>query len=386
MTSENTVLKIKSPFEVTMPINKHNLEIMIDSLKSMARSTNFLNPKINETLLCLHYMSKRLSKLNNKDVTRCTLPPVKHNKNYPELLERYNHVSVYDPLNGNLYNREIRHLLLNGANIAEIDITATAVYIFAKFISKDDRLLQWYRDRDFYTTFPTLSRDTQKLLTQKWLQGTYKNPDILNIEMEDPEKIDIEDMEDLNSYVALYNALFPVTGKYLKETAKCKNREYARNSGLFRNQEVLLLNEMLKSDVTLINHLHDGYYINPRRKAKCETAIKSVWGDDIKYKITDYSKINMSDDDIRNALSNIDWDKDCFYQDGAPKIDPDNAPDFALSHGTQTTYIYDPYAALTGYLCDENGDCVRDAEGNFIEVPKSYVVQKKCIELFKNRN
>ena len=385
MTSENTVLKIKSPFKVTMPINKHNLEIMIECLKSMANSTNFLNPKINETLLSLYYMSKKLSTLNNKDVTKCKLFPVKQNKDYPELLERYCHTSVYDPLNGTLYNREIRHLLLNGANIAEIDITATAVYIFAKYISKDDSLLQWYRDHDFYTLFPNLPRAAQKLLVQKWLQGTYKDPDKLVAEtVSDIDDIDVELPADSNVYVALYNMFFPVTGKYLKETAICKNREYVHNSGLFRDREVRLLDEMLKSNVTLISHLHDGYYINPCHKAKCETAIKSVWGDDVKYKITDYSKINMSDDDIRNALSNINWDKDRFYEDGTPKIDPDNVPDFILSHGIQTEYVYDPYAALTGYLRDENGDCVRDAEGNFIEAPKSYVVQKKCIELFKD--
>ena len=377
--NENTKLRIEQPFDVTMPINKHNLEIMIEHLKSMANETNFLNPNINKVLLCLYYMSKKLCEHSNKTVTKCRLPPVKHNKNYPELLERYNHMSVYDPLNGTLYNREIRHLLLNGANIMELDITATAVFIFAKYISKDDLLLQYYRDHDFYTLFPNLSRDEQKPLAQKWLQGSYKDPSKFASKI--PSDINLP--ADSNTYVALYNTFFPVTGEYLKETAISKNREYVRNSGLFRDREVRLLNEMLQSDVTLINHLHDGYYINPRHKAKCEEAIKSVWGNEVKYKITDYSKIKISDDEIRDTLSNIDWEKDLFYQDEDKQIDLENAPNFIMQSSKRSTCIYDPYEALTGILLDDSGNVVYDTEGNHTEVPKCYTVQRKCIELFK---
>lgn len=355
-------MEIEKSFDVNMQINKHNLDVMICELKHLAQFTHFLNPKINETLLCLYYMSKRLDKLSNKYVTRCTLFPVEKNKQFPDLYERYKHLSVYDPLNGNLYNRDIRHLLLNGTNVAELDITATAVYIFAKFISCDSELLQTYKERDFYTVLPNISRDEQKKLVQVWLQGPYKNPDV-------------EFNNEYEVYVALYNKLFPITGEYLKNTAIVKDREYARNSGLFRDREVRLLDKMLSSDVHLINHLHDGYYVNPRNIKKCGKIIKDVWGDDVKYKITDYSKIAMSDDEIRNKLYEIDWTKETDI------VDFDNVPNFIIRH--KSSHIYDPYFSLTGYMIDKDGECVYD-NGSLVEVPKTYVIQKKCMELFNH--
>lgn len=186
-------------------------------------------------------MRKHLNKLKNeKYTTQCTLRGVKHNTNYHDLLERYIHINCMDPCS-TLYKREIRHMLLSGTNIAELDISATVVYLFAKFISKDAMMLNIYKNGDFYSLIPDKTRDEQKKLVQIWLQGWY------------------------NESIA-YNKLFQVTGEFLKTNALKKNDIYKRNSGLFRDKEVRLLNDMLESDLPIVNHLHDGYYLNNRYK------------------------------------------------------------------------------------------------------------------------
>lgn len=345
-------MKIENPFAVNMLVNKHNLDVMIDELKILACELDFCNTRINKTLLSLYLMRKHLNKLkNDRCTTQCSLRGVKHNANYPDLLERYIHVNCMDPCSAS-YKREIRHMLLAGTNIAELDISATVVYLFAKFISKDDAMLNVYKNGDFYSLIPGKTRDEQKKLTQIWLQGWY------------------------NESIA-YNKLFPITGEYLKNTASKKDDIYKRNSGLFRDKEVRLLNEILESGLPIVNHLHDGYYLNSRHKKKCGELISKVWGDDVKYKVHDFSKECYSDDDIKNTVRNIDW-----KEDTDDIVDFTNIPNFIMQHKKETMY-FDPYGSLTGFLLDDRGDVVYNDDNTPVEVEKSYVTQKKCIELFK---
>lgn len=345
-------MKIENPFAVNMQVNKHNLDAMIAELKTLAYEFNFCNTRINKTLLSLYLMRKHLNKLKNERyTTQCTLKGVKHNTNYPDLLERYIHVNCMDPCSA-IYKREIRHMLLAGTNIAELDISATVVYLFAKYISKDDAMLNIYKNGDFYSLIPDKTRDEQKKLVQIWLQGWY------------------------NESIA-YNKLFPTTSEYLKNTASKKDDIYKRNSGLFRDKEVRLLNDMLESGLPIVNHLHDGYYLNSRHKKKCGELISKVWGDDVKYKTHDFSKEHYSDDDIKNTIRNIDWKEDIN-----DIVDFTDIPNFIMQHKKETMY-FDPYGSLTGYLLDDKGDVVYNDDNTPVEVEKSYVTQKKCIELFK---
>ena len=338
---------IENPFDVNMMINKHNLDIMIDELKELAKSYDFCNTKVNKTLLALHLMRERLHALkNNRYTTKCTLWGVKHNAHYPDLLERYIHTNCMDPCSS-LYKREIRKLLLAGTNIAELDISATVVYLFAKFITNDEAMLNIYKHGDFYELLNDKTRDEQKQLTQIWLQGYYI-PGIV------------------------YNKLFPTTSDYLKHTATQDDDLYKRNSGLFRDKEVRLLNAMLESDLHIINHLHDGYYLNNRHKTKCGALIKKVWGDDVKYKVTDFASINKSDDDIKNILQEIDWKEDVD-----DVVDFNNAPDFIIKHNMKLIN-HDPYGCLMGHELNNNGNCVYNDDGTNKLVPKSYVVQRLC--------
>lgn len=345
-------MKIEKSFAVNMLINKHNLDVMIDELKILACEFDFCNTRINKTLLSLYLMRKYLDKSKNGEyITRCTLKAVKHNANYPDLLERYIHVNCKDPCS-TLYKREIRHMLLSGTNIAELDISATVVYLFAKFISKDDMMLNIYKNGDFYSLIPDKTRDEQKKLVQIWLQGWYN------------ESI-------------VYNRIFQVTGDFLKTNALKKDDIYKRNSGLFRDKEVRLLNDMLESKLPIVNHLHDGYYLNSRYKKKCGEVISKVWGEDVKYKVHDFSKECYSDDDIKSTIRNIDWKEDVD-----DIVDFTNVPNFIIQHRKQNMH-FDPYGSLTGFLLDDRGDIVYSDDNTPIEVEKSYVTQKKCIELFK---
>ncbi len=340
---------IENSFNINMPININNLDMIISELKELAKQTKFLNSDINKTLLCLYYMRKHLDITGKKAITRCTLQPVKRNKNFPELTERYVHCSSYDPCNS-AYKRAIRHLLLEGTNMAEMDISATVVYIFAKFISKDSQLLEYYHDNDFYSLLPSKSRDEQKKLAQIWLQGWYDES-------------------------LVYNALFPITGDYLKRTAIKDGRQYARNSGLFRDIEIHCLDKILSAKgLHLINHLHDGYYVGCRNISKCATIIKDIWGEDVRFKVKDYSKIaQKSQSEIHDIIFGIDWDDD---DDSSILAHP---PSFDIT--TSGTVINDPYSALCGYLLDDHGNCLRNAEGDFIQVPKCLITQRLCMEI-----
>ena len=344
-------MQIENPFAVNMQVNKHNLDVMIDELKKLACEFDFCNTRINKTLLSLYLMRKYLDKLkNNQYITHCTLRGVKHNANYPDLLERYIHVNCMDPCS-TLYKREIRHMLLSGTNITELDISATVVYLFAKFISKDDAMLDVYKNGDFYSLIKDKTRDEQKKLVQIWLQGWYN------------ESI-------------VYNKLFPVTGEFLKNSAIKKDGAYKRNSGIFRDKEVRLLNDMLESGISIVNHLHDGYYLIGCYKKIWGEIISRVWGEDVKYKVHDFSKENYSDDDIKNTIRNIDWKEDVD-----DIVDFTKTPNIIIRHKKESMH-FDPYGSLTGFLLDDRGDVVYN-DDTPVEVEKSYVTQKKCIELFK---
>ena len=345
-------MEIEKPFAVSMQVNKHNLDVMIDELKTLARECDFCNTRINKTLLSLYLMRKYLDKFKNGEyITHCTQRGVTHNANYPDLLERYIHVNCMDPCS-TLYKREIRHILLSGTKIAELDISATVVYLFAKFISKDDAMLNVYKNGDFYSLIKDKTRDEQKKLVQIWLQGWYNE----NI---------------------VYNKLFPVTGEFLKNSAIKKDNAYKRNSGIFRDKEVRLLNDMLESGISIANHLHDGYYLNCCHKKKYSEIISRVWGEDVKYKVHDFSKEYYSDDDIKNTIRNIDWKEDVD-----DIVDFTNIPNVIIKHRKESMY-FDPYGSLTGFLLDDRGDVVYGDDNTPVEVAKSYVTQKRCIELFK---
>lgn len=337
---------IEQSFKVKMEVNTHNLERSIFELKQYAIETDFMLPELNKCLLCLHYMKSEIDRRGD-GFTRCTLAPVKQNKNFPELKERFVHASAFDPCNS-AYQRPLRHLLLEGTNTSEVDVSSTVVYIFAKCISKDDDLLRCYQDRDFYAILPSKSRDDQKKLAQIWLQGWFN-----------------EDM--------IYNQLFPNTGEYLKRTALKENNVYTRNSGLFRDIEVNFLDGMLKQGVKMVNHLHDGYYVKCRNAPKCVAALKAVWGEDVKFKVKDYSKIKQkSDKEIHDLIYSLDWsDSD------SPDIS--KPPAFMMSNSC--TLITDPYQSLVGYAVNASGDCIRSSDGEFLTVPKCFVVQQKCKEI-----
>ena len=343
---------IEQKFDINMDVNKHNIEVMIDELKHLGCECNFTNAKMNKTLLSLNYMLKRLNILKTKQTTRCELAPTRMNKSYPELHERYIHTNCLDPCSSS-YKRDIRRLILAGTNITEVDITATVVYIFAKYISKDVELLNAYKSRDFYSILPNKSRDEQKKLVQIWLQGWY-----------DPS--------------VMYNDLFPITGEYLKQTAIKDGDLYKRNSGLFRDIEVGFLDKVL-SNADLINHLHDGYYVRPRQKKKLCELVTDVWGNDVKYKVHEFAKDKFSDDDIRATVRNTDWtsgedDNDCN------NLDFTNIPDYILQVD-QCKLHYDPYAALYGILLDANGDCVYNDKHEKVKVQKGYVIRHQCMTL-----
>lgn len=256
-------------------INRDYLLTTLKYLLELQNKYNHNNPRLNETIYHLHHMLFELTTdSKGNDYTTFDDKDGGHNKTYNSLRERYIHISYKDPCT---LKREIRSIVLSATDTVEVDITATAVYIYAKYITKDDDLLRCYKESDFYSVLNNISRDEQKKLAQIWLQGQYNN----NIE---------------------YNHLFPITAKYLKQTSD----EYKKNSGLFRDKEVRLLDDIRK-DVQLLFHLHDGFYTVKRNKQKLISSIKKHYGENIKYKIKDYSEIKYTEQDIKDIINNIVW-------------------------------------------------------------------------------
>lgn len=266
-------------------INKSNLEFILQQLLSMGAKNNFKYNGINEAIYNLHYLYNSILTANKQ--TCISQFDNTHSKNngmnatFSDLRERYTHEDYRDPCS---YKREIRKALLYNTNTVELDITATAVYIFAKYISHDDEMLNVYKQKDFYSIIPNKTRDEQKKLTQIWLQGYYKN-----------------DM--------VYNTIFPITGDYLKRTAITTDGLYKKNSGLFRDKEVRLLDDIMNK-VQVNFHLHDGIYVTKSAKKKAENAILDTYGSDVKYKVVDYSKLNPTHEELNNTLQSIDWHSD----------------------------------------------------------------------------
>lgn len=242
-------------FKIKSNVNFCNAREILNFL--IENNNNFTNNVINESIVKLDWLLKFPD--GPKDTY---LAAPKPNKTYSDLLERYVHISAFDPCG---YMREIRDLLFAGTNTVELDVTAEAVYIYAKYISKDVDLLDAYMKTDIYTILPEhMSRDKQKVLMNKWLQGGY------NAELP-------------------YNKIFPITAKYLKETANWKDGAYKRNSGLFRDIETRNLMTICKSvKGKITNHLHDGVYTTERGLKDVEKAYKGIYGDALKYKVHHY--------------------------------------------------------------------------------------------------
>ena len=259
-------------FTLKQPVNHTNLEIMFNWFKQhpFDYRFNYVNATICKLWSLYHQPIK-----NKKHILQAPVA----NKTYPDLLERYIHIDDYDPCS---YKREIRKILMAGTPTFELDVHAESVYIFAKYISHDDVLLDTYiKHDDFYSVIPGKSRDEQKTLVQKWLQGPYN------------ESI-------------IYNEIFPVTAQYLKENTD----NYKRNSGLFRDIETHKLIEILnicKSRCT--THLHDAIYVNAKGLKTAQNAIAKVYGTDIKYKINNMQMKEKTGADICNELSAIDWNR-----------------------------------------------------------------------------
>lgn len=242
-------------FKIKSNVNFHNAQEILKFL--IENNNNFTNNVINESIVKLDWLLKFPD--GPKD-TYLSAP--KPNKMYSDLLERYVHISAFDPCG---YMREIRDLLFAGTNTVELDVTAEAVYIYAKYISKDVDLLNAYTKGDIYTILgPETERDEQKVLMNKWLQGGYNAG-------------------------LLYNELFPITAKYLKKTATWNDGAYKRNSGLFRDIEtknLMAICKTVKGKIT--NHLHDGVYTTERGLKDVEKAYKEIYGNALKYKVHRY--------------------------------------------------------------------------------------------------
>lgn len=242
-------------FKIKSNVNFDNAREILKYL--IENNSDFTNNVINESIVKLDWL------LTFPDGVKDTyLHAPKCNKTYSDLLERYIHISAFDPC---AYVREIRNLLFAGTNTVELDITAEAVYIYAKYISKDVDLLDAYTKADIYTILPShIGRDEQKVLMNKWLQGGY------------------------NSKLP-YNELFPITANYLKKTATWEDGAYKRNSGLFRDIETRNLMDICKSvKGKITNHLHDGVYTTERGLKDVEKAYKEIYGNALKYKVHHY--------------------------------------------------------------------------------------------------
>jgi len=268
-------------FTIAQKVNKDNLEIMFNWFKD-----NHLEYRFNyvNNTIC------KLWSLYNEPIknSKCILKPPAQNKTYPDLIERYVHIDAYDPVS---YKREVRKILMAGTPTYEIDFHAESVYIYAKYITHDDLLLDTYiNNDDFYKIIPNMPRDKQKKLVQIWLQGQYND----NI---------------------IYNEMFPVTAEYLKSSSN----DYKRNSGLFRDIETRKLLEMLQMCKSrCVNHLHDAIYVNGKGLNTALDVINKVYDKGIKFEIKNMQKVCLTDGDICNTLNSIDWDKSAKEHDNNP--------------------------------------------------------------------
>lgn len=304
-------IKNDNSFVIKSNVNLNNAKAALDFFK--INNMDFTNNKLNQTIVYLDAL------LRYPDgVKSTTLYAPKKNKEFNDLIERYIHISVYDPC---AYIHEVREVLLAGTDTTELDITAEAVYIFAKYISKDDELLDAYISNDVYTLLHGVPRDKQKIEMNKWIQGYY-----------------IEEMQ--------YNALFPKTANYLKQTAIKKNHYYARNSGLFRDIETCKLIEICKKcGRKITNHLHDAVYTTPKHFDAVADVYREVYGDGLKFKRHDYKNLQY---DVYEYLSKREWSiKDTLT---------DNQLEMIKRHSDKIT-IWQPYPGLYDY---SGWDCPDD--------------------------
>ena len=267
-------------FTLKQPVNYTNLEIMFNWFKQHPFDYRF--NYVNNTICKLWSLYHQPIK-NKKHILQAPVA----NKSYPDLIERYIHMDAYDPVS---YKREVREILMAGTPTYEIDFKAEAVYIYAKYITHDDLLLDTYINKDVYSIIPGKSRDEQKKLVQIWLQGSYDGS-------------------------MIYNEMFPVTADYLKSTSD----DYKRNSGLFRDIETHNLIEIMKlCKSRCINHLHDAIYVNGKGLKTAQDAIRKVYGNDIRYEITPMQSIELSGTDIHNILNTIDWNQSAIKHQDNP--------------------------------------------------------------------
>ena len=254
-----------------MSINSDNSftvksKVNFDNAKEVLRylcvnNNGFINNKLNSSICCLNWLLK--CPTATKDLK---LAAPKHNKQFNDLIERYIHISPFDPCS---YIHEIRDVLFQDTNTVEFDVTAEAVYIFAKYISKDIDLYIAYCENDIYTIIPGMTRDEQKVEMNRWLQGGYN------------DKI-------------VYNKLFPITAKYLRDNAQWENGIYKKSSGLFRDIETHKLIEICKScESKVMNHLHDSVYTTKNGLKDVIDAYKALYGSGLKYKIREYKTLNV---------------------------------------------------------------------------------------------
>lgn len=281
----NMPIKTDNSFVIKSNLNIDNARAALEFFKT--NNMGFKNNKLNQTVVRLHALLRNPTGV--KDTTLCA---PKQNKEFDDLIERYIHISAYDPCS---YIHEIRDLLLAGTDTVELDITAEAVYIFAKYISKDNELLDAYESNDVYTLLHGVPRDKQKVEMNKWIQGYY-----------------IEEMP--------YNKLFPKTAAYLKQTAIKKNHYYARNSGLFRDIETRNLIEICqKCKRKITNHLHDAVYTTSKHFDSVAEVYRDVYGSGLKFKRHDYKNLQY---DVPDYLSKREWsEKDILSDDQLEIID-----------------------------------------------------------------
>ena len=267
-------IKTDESFCIKSDINLENAKAALEYLKT--NNNEFKNNKLNQTIVNLYELLRY-----PEGVKSTILSTPKRNKEFNDLIERYIHMSPYDPCS---YIHEVRDLLLSGTNTTELDVTAEAVYIFAKYISKDDLLLDAYASNDVYTLIRGIDRDKQKVMMNTWIQGYY-----------------IDSLP--------YNTYFPKTAEYLKQTAIKRNHLYARNSGLFRDIETRNLIEICKQcGRKITNHLHDAVYTTPKHFEYVADIYRTAYGDGIKFKRHDYKNIHY---DVNEYLSKRKWsDKD----------------------------------------------------------------------------
>lgn len=260
-------------------INRDNLVTALTHMLTLQNEHNFENPRLNENIWKLSHLLYDLQiDTKGRYVSEFANIDGGKNKQFPELRERYIHISHNDPSS---LKHEIKELLLAGTDTVEVDISNTVVYIFAKYISHDELMLKEYRSGDFYSLIPVLKRDEQKKRVQIWLQGWYDES-------------------------TPYNKRFPITGQFLKQTALQKDGLYKRNSGLFRDKEVELLDAIM-SDVQVLFHLHDGFYVQKRNVNKVIDSIKTHYGEEVRYKTHDFNKDAFSKEDICEIIDSIKW-------------------------------------------------------------------------------